>query len=122
MAGTRAKLELTNETRVLDLACGRGRISIPLARHGCRVTGTPVRVAFVSHYSHLRMGGQRSMALLIEHLDRRVVTPLAICPEPGELANHLARLDCPVMHVPLQPIKPRTSSYGRTCRGVLDEG
>jgi glycosyltransferase involved in cell wall biosynthesis len=68
----------------------------------------PVRVAFLSHHSHLRMGGQRSMALLIEHLDRRVVTPLAICPEPGELADHLVRLDCPVMHVPLQPIKPRT--------------
>ncbi|HUL04222.1 MAG TPA: glycosyltransferase family 4 protein [Gemmatimonadales bacterium] len=70
--------------------------------------GGPVRVAFVSHHSHLRMGGQRSMALLIEHLDRSVVAPLAICPEPGELADHLATLDCPVIHVPLQPIKPRT--------------
>jgi glycosyltransferase involved in cell wall biosynthesis len=48
------------------------------------------------------------MALLIEHLDRRVVTPLAICPEPGELTDHLMALDCPVVHVPLQPIKPRT--------------
>jgi hypothetical protein len=43
----------------------------------------PIRVAFVSHHPHLRMGGQRSMALLIEHLDRRVVEPLAICPGPG---------------------------------------
>ena len=33
------KLELAPGTRVLDLACGRGRISIPLARHGCRVVG-----------------------------------------------------------------------------------
>ena len=48
------------------------------------------------------------MALLIEHLDRRVVTPLAICPGPGELTDHLRALDCPVAHVPLYPIKPRT--------------
>ena len=58
--------------------------------------GRPIRAAFVSHYTHLRMGGQRSMALLIEHLDRRVVEPLAICPGPGELADHLTALGCPV--------------------------
>ena len=54
------------------------------------------------------MGGQRSMALLIEHLDRRVVEPLAICPGPGELTDHLTALDCPVVHIPLHPIKLRT--------------
>jgi len=65
-------------------------------------------VAFVSHHPHLRMGGQRSMALLIEHLDRHVIAPLAICPGPGPLTDHLTALDCPVVHVPLHPIKPRT--------------
>jgi glycosyltransferase involved in cell wall biosynthesis len=70
--------------------------------------GRPIRAAFVSHYAHLRMGGQRSMALLIEHLDRRVVEPLAICPGPGELTDHLTALGCPVVHIPLHPIKPRT--------------
>jgi len=54
------------------------------------------------------MGGQRSMALLIEHLDRHAVEPLAICPEPGELTDHLLALDCPVVHIPLYHIKPRT--------------
>src|SRR6476620_5114218 len=68
----------------------------------------PIRVAFVSHHRHLRMGGQRSMALLIEHLDRAVVEPLAICPGPGELNDHLTALDCPVVHIPLHHIKPRT--------------
>jgi glycosyltransferase involved in cell wall biosynthesis len=48
------------------------------------------------------------MALLIEHLDRRVVEPLAICPGPGELTDHLIALGCPVEHIPLHPIKPRT--------------
>jgi len=69
----------------------------------------PLRVAFVSHYPHLRMGGQRSMALLIEHLDRTRVEPLAICPGPGELTDHLERIGCPVIHIPLYPIKPRTA-------------
>lgn len=68
----------------------------------------PIKAAFVSHYAHLRMGGQRSMALLIEHLDRRVVEPLAICPGPGELTDHLTALGCPVVHIPLHPIKLRT--------------
>ncbi|MGH7567722.1 MAG: glycosyltransferase [Gemmatimonadales bacterium] len=48
------------------------------------------------------------MALLIEHLDRHVVEPLAICPGPGELTDHLQALDCPVVHIPLYHIKLRT--------------
>jgi len=56
----------------------------------------------------MRMGGQRSMALLIEHLDRRVLEPIAICPGPGELTDHLRALACPVVHIPLYHIKPRT--------------
>ena len=68
----------------------------------------PIRAAFVSHHPHLQMGGQRSMALLIEHLDRDAVQPLVICPGPGPLADHLATLACPVAFVPLYHIKPRT--------------
>src|SRR5437016_8694434 len=84
-----------------------------------------IRVAFVSHQSHMRMGGQRSMALLIEHLDRQVVEPLAICPGPGELTDHLLALHCPVVHIPLFHIKPRTLiplwRSSRTIRRVLLE-
>jgi glycosyltransferase involved in cell wall biosynthesis len=72
------------------------------------VRSVPIRVAFVSHHPHMRMGGQRSMALLIEHLDRAVVQPMAICPGPGELTDHLTALGCPVVHIPLYHIKPRT--------------
>jgi len=72
------------------------------------VSDGPLRVAFVSHHPHLRMGGQRSMALLIEHLDRRAIEPLAICPGPGDLTDHLTALGCPVVHIPLYSIKPRT--------------
>ena len=89
-----------------------------------RVT-RPLRVAFVSHHPHVRMGGQRSMALLIEHLNRLVVEPLAICPGPGELTDHLRALDCPVVHIPLHPIKPRTLrqvwASSRRIRALLQE-
>ena len=73
----------------------------------------------------MRMGGQRSMALLVEHLDRTVIEPLAICPEPGELTDHLLALDCPVIHIPLHHIKPRTLlpvwRSSRAIRGVLQQ-
>jgi len=65
------------------------------------------------------MGGQRSMALLIEHLDRRIVEPLAICPGPGELTDHLTALGCPVVHIPLHPIKLRTlPAVWNSCRRI----
>lgn len=85
----------------------------------------PIRVAFVSHHPHLRMGGQRSMVLLIEHLDRTAVEPLVICPGPGELTDHLTALGCPVVHIPLHHIKPRTLRAvwrsSRSIRAVLRE-
>ncbi len=84
-----------------------------------------IRVAFVSHHPHMRMGGQRSMALLIEHLDRTVVEPIAICPRPGELSGIFTALACPVEFVPLYHIKPRTLraawQSSRRIRAVLRE-
>jgi glycosyltransferase involved in cell wall biosynthesis len=78
-----------------------------------------MRVAFVSHHPHLQMGGQRSMALLIEHLDRTVVDPLVICPGPGPLTDYLTRLGCPVVHIPLHRIKPRTlGAVWRSSRAI----
>jgi glycosyltransferase involved in cell wall biosynthesis len=71
------------------------------------------------------MGGQRSMALLIEHLDRTAVEPLVICPGPGELTDHLTALGCPVVHIPLHRIKPRTLAAvwrsSRRIRALLRE-
>lgn len=81
----------------------------------------PIRVAFVSHETHLRMGGQRSMVLLIEHLDPGVVEPVVICPGPGELTDHLLGHGCPVVHIPLHHIKPRTLlAVWRSSRRVRD--
>ncbi|PYO76383.1 MAG: glycosyltransferase [Gemmatimonadetes bacterium] len=79
----------------------------------------PIRVAFVSHHPHLRMGGQQSMALLIEHLDRSAVEPLVICPGPGPLTDHLTALGCPVVHIPLYHLKARTlGSVWRSSRRI----
>jgi glycosyltransferase involved in cell wall biosynthesis len=89
------------------------------------VSPASIRVAFVSHHPHLQMGGQRSMALLIEHLDRAAVRPLVICPGPGPLAEQLATLDCPVAYIPLHHIKPRTLGAvwrsSRRIRALLEE-
>ncbi|MGE5142918.1 MAG: hypothetical protein ACM3OA_05725, partial [Acidobacteriota bacterium] len=85
----------------------------------------PIRVAFVSHHPHLQMGGQKSLALLIEHVDRAAMQPLVICPGPGPLADHLATLDCPVAFIPLYHIKPRTLGAvwrsSRRIRALLEE-
>jgi len=79
----------------------------------------PIRVAFVSHHPHVQMGGQRSMALLIEHLDRTAVEPIAICPGPGPLTDQLTALGCPVVHIPLYRIKPRTlAAVWRSSRAI----
>jgi glycosyltransferase involved in cell wall biosynthesis len=78
-----------------------------------------MRVAFVSHHAHLNMGGQRSMVLLIEHLDHSAIEPLVICPGPGPLTDHLATLGCPVVHIPLHHIKPRTlAAVWRSSRAI----
>jgi glycosyltransferase involved in cell wall biosynthesis len=61
------------------------------------------------------------MALLIEHLDRRAVEPLVICPGPGPLTDHLTRLGCPVVHIPLHRIKPRTlPAVWRSSRAIRE--
>ena len=69
--------------------------------------GVTQRVCYVSHYRHMRMGGQRSMVALISRLDRSRYEPVAVTPGPGELTDHLEQLGCRVFHVPLCPIKPK---------------
>lgn len=76
-------------------------------------------VLYVSHYTHMRMGGQQSMIALIERLDRAFVTPYALAPGPGELADKLKELNTPVAHLPLGSIKPkRIFSIIAAIRGV----
>ena len=67
-------------------------------------------ILYVSHYSHYRMGGQKSMLALIENLDRKNFRPFLVCPEPGELSKKMEQLDCPVFYVPLRSLKVKNIS------------
>ena len=66
-----------------------------------------LNVAYISHFSDLHMGGQRSMTFLIENLDRDRINPCAIMPEPGELSERLEACGCPCYFIPLLSIKPK---------------
>ena len=66
-----------------------------------------VNVAYVSHFSTLKMGGQKSMSALIENLDRKIFRPYAIMPEPGELSQHLESMGCKCFYVPFTSLKPK---------------
>jgi glycosyltransferase involved in cell wall biosynthesis len=68
-----------------------------------------IKVLYVSHFDHLRMGGQKSMFSLIENLDRDKFLPLAICPRPGELSDRLSDIGCKSYFVDLCPIKPKNT-------------
>ncbi|MGE5479844.1 MAG: glycosyltransferase family 4 protein [Chloroflexota bacterium] len=66
-----------------------------------------INVLYVSHFSDLSMGGQRSMTHLIEHLDRDKFTPFAVCPRPGELSEKLESIGCRTFFVPFVSLKPK---------------
>ncbi len=66
-----------------------------------------INIAYVSHFDHMRMGGQKSMVHLIENLDRDRFTPFGICPRQGELSEKLESIGCRCFFVPLYSIKPK---------------
>lgn len=64
-----------------------------------------IKVAYVSHYNHYRMGGQKSMLALIENLDRNKYQPYCILPSEGPLADKLRELNCQPIFTELTSIK-----------------
>lgn len=66
-----------------------------------------LKVAYMSHFSDLKMGGQRSMTFLIENLNRDLIEPIAIMPEKGELSEKLESIDCRCFFSPVTKLKPR---------------
>ncbi len=53
-------------------------------------------ILYISDSSRMNLGGQVSLFNLIKRLDRDRYAPLALCPEPGPLADHLKSHGCPV--------------------------
>lgn len=70
-----------------------------------------INILYISHYSHFRMGGQKSMLNIIERLDLNRFRPFAIVPAKGELSEILERLNCPCQIVPMCNLK-----LTRACR------
>jgi len=66
-----------------------------------------IKIGYVSHFEHFRMGGQKSMLALIEHLDRERFVPYAIVPARGELSERLEALGVKVSIIPLTSLKPK---------------
>ncbi len=64
-----------------------------------------INILYVSHYSHMRMGGQKSMLNIIDMLDREKFQPFAIVPEPGQLSQALEKMGCDCEIVPMCNIK-----------------
>jgi len=68
-----------------------------------------INIAYISHFPHYKMGGQRSMLALIENLDREKFHPFAILPAEGELSQKLKELNCTTKIIPLTSLKPKNA-------------
>ena len=56
-------LELRPGEAVLDIPCGMGRLALPLARMGFRVTGVDIEKRFVEHYDHAEINPEEKPRL-----------------------------------------------------------
>lgn len=82
--GTMEMLNLSSDSRVLDLCCGFGRHSIELARRGCRVTGIDFSPDLLSH---AREAAER------EGLDIQwIQADMRDIPQPDDLYDGVATL------------------------------
>jgi glycosyltransferase involved in cell wall biosynthesis len=83
-------------------------------------------ILFVSHSSELRMGVQRSLVALIEHLDKTKFKPYAVMPKHSELSKKLVDMGCEVFFLPLVAINVKnigklTSNYFKIKKIIRDK-
>lgn len=65
------------------------------------------KIAYISHFSNLQMGGQRSTYFLIENINRELYEPILICPEKGEFSEKCSELGIKSYFINLLSIKPK---------------
>ncbi len=61
----------------------------------------PLKVLFLCAHSELVGGGQQSLIMILRHLDRNRVTPVAVCPAEGGFSREMKELDVPTLFLPL---------------------
>lgn len=66
-----------------------------------------IKIAYISHFSSLQMGGQRSTYYLMENLNRDVFEPVLICPENGEFSDKCSAIGINSIFINLYSIKPK---------------
>lgn len=66
-----------------------------------------INIAFVSHFPHYKMGGQKSMINLICNLDRNYFHPIVILPNKGSLSKKMDELDVQNEIINLTSFKPK---------------
>jgi SAM-dependent methyltransferase len=98
-----ARLPLQPETRMLDVACGAGQISIPAARAGARVTGIDIATNLIeqararAQAEHLNVRFDEGDAEMLPYADASfdLVTTLIgamFAPRPERVAAELVRV------------------------------
>ncbi|MCX6829673.1 MAG: methyltransferase domain-containing protein [candidate division Zixibacteria bacterium] len=65
------KLDLKPGSKFLDCPCGIGRISLPLAQRGIRVTGVDITVSYLEEFK--KTAERRKLKVDLHHLDMRKI-------------------------------------------------
>ncbi|MFY9551308.1 MAG: methyltransferase domain-containing protein [Thermoanaerobaculia bacterium] len=65
------ELHLSEDARVLDVACGAGRLALPLAERGCAMSGVDISDEFL--HAAGRAGAERGLPLDLRRADMRAL-------------------------------------------------
>jgi len=63
------------------------------------------KILFVEHTAEMAGGGQQSLLVLLQRIDRTRFAPMVVLPEPGKLAGHLDRLAVPYRIIPFGTLR-----------------
>lgn len=80
-------------------------------------------ILYVSGFSDIVGGGQRSFFLLLKNLDRARFRPVVLCPGPGEVSREVSALGCEALFLEKPRLRSwkvwKVLSYIRRLRGIV---